>query len=261
MEQFYYQPTRMSLQLPRVTWAVQRLILANAAVFALQLLYMPAECLLAERYGAALAAPIHWFGFHPGRFFFGFIWQPLTYQFLHGGLMHLFMNMLWLFMFGPDVERLLGSRQFLRFYLACGALGVLATAFPYLLTGSYSPVIGASGAVMGVLVAFAMIDPKRQFFLFPLPVPITAAWLVILVALFNLLALRTGDSNISVATHFGGMIAGAGLMKAIPIYRHRRRGPFGFPFPGKGTDRANTRDRSGNVGEAVDNIFRFKDDL
>jgi membrane associated rhomboid family serine protease len=76
---------------------------------------------------------------------------------------------------------------------------------------------------MGVLVAFAMIDPQRQFLLFPLPVPVTAVWLVILVVIFNILMARSGNSGISVATHFGGMLAGGALMKGIPRYHSWRR--------------------------------------
>ncbi len=253
MRQYTFQQPRMMLQMPRITWAVQRLILLNAAIFALQLALRPFETWLILRYGASNATLLHWFGFHPGLLFLGRVWTPVTYQFLHGGLMHLFMNMLWLFVFGPDVERLLGSRQFVRFYLACGALGVLATMGPFLLSGEYATVIGASGAAMGVLAAFAMIDPERQFFLFPLPVPITATWLVILVVLFNLLALRAGDSNTSVATHFGGMVAGYVLMKAIPLYHHWKRTREG--------KRPDSRDGEEKIGEVVDNIFKFKDDL
>jgi membrane associated rhomboid family serine protease len=218
MDYHNYQQPRMTLQLPKITWGVQRLILLNAAIFALQLVLGPLETLL----GGAPGLHTDYLGFQPDWFFYGFIWTPLTYMFLHGGLMHLFMNMLWLFVFGPDVERLLGTRQFIRFYVACGALGVLATVGPYLLGGPSATVIGASGAAMGVLVAFAMIDPQRQFFMFPLPVPITAVWLVILVVLFNLVTLSAGTASISVATHFGGMLAGGFLMKAIPLY-HRRR--------------------------------------
>lgn len=254
MQQYYDQDMRMSFQMPRVTWAVQRLILLNAALFTLQLLLMPLETWLQS----PRLSMLHWFGFHPGMFYRGFVWTPLTYQFLHGGIMHLFMNMLWLFVFGPEVERVLGSRQFVRFYLACGALGVLATGLPYVLTGRYSTVIGASGATMGVLVAFAMIDPDRKFYMFPLPVPLTATWLVILVVLFNIMGMRAGDPTTSIATHFGGMITGGLLMKGIPMFNQWRRKQMLFKdHPGKSDGKDSKSD--GGIGEAVDNIFRFKD--
>lgn len=252
MEHFTYQQPRMSLQLPRITWGVQRLILLNVGIFTVQLLLHPLEVFLNLQ-----GLLVDFFGFQPAWLFRGYLWMPLTYMFLHGGLMHLFMNMLWLFVFGPDVERLLGTRQFIRFYLGCGALGVLATLFPYLLGGQYANVIGASGAAMGVLVAFAMMDPQRQFYMFPLPVPITAVWLVILVVLFNLLTLRAGASNVSVATHFGGMLSGAFLMKAIPIY-HRWRFQGArirlYDAETPETDRVSERLR-----EAVDKIFRNRE--
>ncbi len=255
MQQYYEPQPRMSLQLPRITWAVQKLILVNVAIFALWLVLMPLEAWLVLRTGSERFSLLYWFGYHPGNFYSGFLWTAITYQFLHGGLLHLFMNMLWLFIFGPEVERTLGSRQFIWFYLACGGLGVLATGIPYVLTGEYAIVIGASGATMGILVAFAMIDPQRQFFLFPLPVPITATWLVILVVLFNVMGMSAGDSNTSIATHFGGMLAGAILMKAIPLVNHWRREQTRF---GGRTDR-NKAEKDDSIGDAVDNIFRFKD--
>lgn len=220
MTQFSFQQRSSFFHTPRITWAVQMLILMNIAGFVVQLLAHPVEQWLANPW----LRIDEWLAFQPAAFLRGLVWTPFTYQFLHGGLLHLFLNMLWLFVFGPDVERLLGSRQFIFFYIGCGALGVLATLVPYLAGESAGPmIIGASGATMGVLVAFAMIDPKRQFFLFPLPVPITAVWLVILVVMFNILTLNSGHSGISVATHFGGMLAGFALMKLIPRYHSWRR--------------------------------------
>lgn len=251
MEQYYYQQPRTNLQIPKITWGVQRLILLNAAIFALQLAVRPVEVLF-----NAFGITEDFLGFQPALFFHGFLWTPLTYQFLHGGLMHLFMNMLWLFFFGPDVERVLGTRQFVRFYLACGVIGVLATLAPYFLGGEYATVIGASGAAMGVLVAFAMIDPQRQFFLFPFPMPITAVWLVILVVLFNLVTMSAGNSSISVATHFGGMFAGWLLMKAIPKY-HRWRYQGGGLHLYDADKEAGGSDPAGErLRDAVDRIFR-----
>jgi len=260
MRPYYEQDMRMSFQMPRVTWAVQRLILLNALLFTLQLLLMPLETWLIMETGSDRFTLIHWLGFHPGLFFrgFPFFWTPLTYQFLHGGLMHLFMNMLWLFVFGPEVERALGSRQFVRFYLACGALGVLATGLPFVLAGHYNMVIGASGATMGVLVAFAMIDPERKFYMFPLPVPLTATWLVILVALFNIVGLRAGDTTTSIETHFGGMLAGGLMMKGIPLFNHWRRERLTFKDQSQKSPH-NDSDFKSKIGEAVDNIFQFKD--
>ena len=202
----------------RITYTVQRLILANCAVFGLQLL-LDVVFGLRVAHGAFAAPPggvfARWLAFWPAGFLAGALWQPFTYMFLHGGLLHLFLNMLWLFFFGKDVERALGTRAFLLFYLTCGAVGVLATFIPAMLWGGAS-VTGASGAVMGVLVAFALINPDREFFMFPIPMPINARALVLIVIAMNvLLAFQPG--NTSVATHFGGMAVGFLYMKAIPF--------------------------------------------
>ena len=233
---------------PNITWAVRWIILVNAAVFAGQLVLAPVEVVT-----GGTARVVETFGFTSGSLFHGMLWQPVSYQFLHLGLMHLFMNMLWLFFFGPEVERLLGSRQFIRFYLACGALAVLGTLVPLAAFGFFPTMCGASGSVMGVMVAFAMIDPKRQFFLFPLPVPISATGMVVLVFVMNVVSGLNGSMP-EMVTHLGGMAAGYGLMKAIPHYYRWRRGQAREKL--KSTKDGDDPDK---VGEAVDNIFKFKD--
>ena len=222
MNQYAYYQERWSFTGPRITWAVQRLILANVLVFALQQLWDPLEVLLLYRGGYTPEALDVLFGFQAHRFLAGQVWKPLTYQFLHGGLMHLFMNMLWLYLFGPQVERVLGTRQFFRFYLLCGGLGVMAVFVPHLVnyvlhgsTGATANVIGASGAVMGVMVAFAITDPERQFYLFPLPVPLNARALILIVIAMNVITALSGG-GVSVSTHFGGMAVGYLYMKFIP---------------------------------------------
>jgi membrane associated rhomboid family serine protease len=165
--------------------------------------------------------------------------------------MHLFMNMLWLFFFGPDVERVLGTRSFFRFYLICGAGGVMATMLPYFLQGEPTNVVGASGAVMGVMVAFAVAEPDREFFLFPFPWPVNARALVMIVVVMNIIS-SLGGTSVSVWTHFGGMAVGYLYMKILPVFigmkRERRR-----------KDVKSKKSPNDKVGEAVDNIFKFDD--
>ena len=233
---------------PNITWAVRWIILVNIGVFAGQLVLAPLEVMT-----GGTARVLETFGFTAASLFHGMLWQPVSYQFLHLGLMHLFMNMLWLFFFGPEVERLLGSRQFIRFYLGCGALAVLCTLVPLALFGFAPTMCGASGSIMGVMVAFAMIDPKRQFFLFPFPVPISAVGMVVLVLVMNLISGLNG-SMAETVTHLGGMAAGYGLMKAIPWYYQWRREQAREKLK-----RSKDGDDPGKVGEAVDNIFKFKD--
>ena len=96
----------------RITYAVQRLILINTAIFAFQLLLdipLGYPIVHGEISGPPGGFVITWLGFQPGAFLNGALWKPVSYMFLHGGLMHLFLNMLWLFFFGPEVERTLGS--------------------------------------------------------------------------------------------------------------------------------------------------------
>ncbi len=247
----YYREFRFAESNDRITWAVQRLIIANSLVFAAQLL-------LDIPLGAPLSAGMAPGGiveevlaFQPVALLMGGVWKPLTYMFLHGGLQHLFFNMLWLFFFGPEVERTLGTRQFFRFYVVCGAVGVLATFVPALLYGTSQEVVGASGAVMGVLVAYAMVNPEREFFLFPLPIPINARALVVIVVALNVV-MGMNDSGVSVATHFGGMAVGFLYMKAVPLFREWQRRQWR-------AKRGGAEGAKDHVGEAVDNIFKFED--
>jgi membrane associated rhomboid family serine protease len=228
----------------RITWAVQTLILANIIAFAVQLvLDIPFGGLAIRTPGGFVAEYLF---FVPSEFLQGYLWQPFTYMFLHGGLMHVTINMLWLYMFGPEVERVLGSRQFFRFYFICGALGVLVNLLPII--NPRGSVVGASGAVMGVLVAYAMANPERQFYFFPFPFPINARAMVLIIIAMNIFSGLSGDST-SVATHFGGMAVGAAYMKFIPALRawQNQRNRPGQP----------KRDPLDEVGEAVNNIFKF----
>ncbi len=236
---------------PPITWAVQRLIVLNVCIFALQLLIEPIEQLILPRSLEQTSNLFIILGFSPMDFLSGRLWQPLTYQFLHGGILHLFLNMLWLFIFGPDVERTLGTRQFYKFYLVCGIFAVMLTFLSYFMYGRDPSVVGASGAIMGVLVAYAVIDPEREFFLFPLPFPINARALVIIVIFMNIISALGHGNNVSVATHFGGMITGYVYMALRPKFAQwqlqRRKSKI---KPEANEDK---------VGDAVNNIFNFKD--
>jgi membrane associated rhomboid family serine protease len=138
-------------------------------------------------------------------------WTLVTYALLHGGIMHLLLNMLGLWMFGGDVERMLGTPRFLRFFVGCVAGGGLLYAAVGLLRGIASPVIGASAGVLGVSAAFAVFFPNRQLFVFPLPFPISAKIFVIVfaaVTVFSSVAPNPGDLTAHLA-HLGGLAVGA----------------------------------------------------
>ncbi len=258
MSQYQYNEG-WAISAPRITWAVQRLIVGTALIFALQLVWDPFEAYLLRVQGWIPDSFDRFFSFQMVSFAHGYLWQPFTYMFLHANLMHLAMNMMMLFFFGPDIERVLGTRQFFRFYLVCGAVAVMATYIPYsvqyLIHGpgpGDSSVLGASGAVMALLVAFAMTDPERQFFLFPLPVPVNARLLVVIVVVMNMIS-GLQEGGVSTSTHFGGMAAGYAYMKLLPLinrWKSSRRHQGGSGGAKSEFDR---------IGDAVDNIFRFNE--
>lgn len=133
------------------------------------------------------------------------IWQPFTYMFVHGGTWHLLFNMLGLFFFGVQLERRIGSNEFLLFYLLSGVLAGALSFAVYWLTGTYNvALVGASGAVFAVLLAFATYFPTATILLFGI-IPIRAPILVVGYAaleLFNMLS-RTGG-NVAHMTHLIG---------------------------------------------------------
>jgi membrane associated rhomboid family serine protease len=152
------------------------------------------------------------------------LWQPLTYLFLHGGLMHLLFNMLFLWMFGVDLERAWGTRRFWNYFLVTGVgagiINVLVkTALdPHGVGTSLAPTIGASGAIYAVLVAAAIMFPDRQVWLIPFPVQIPMKiYVIAAVAIEFFFTLGAGGDNVSHVTHLGGILVG---------YVYLRRGSF-----------------------------------
>ena len=231
-----------------VTYAVQRLIIATTIAFAAQLIV----AVPAAGFGARALTLEYWLGLNPALVKFGAVWQLVTYMFLHGGLLHLFFNMLTLYFFGPDVERILSTRQFFRFYLLCGAAGGLCQFGLAMLQGSYAPTIGASGAALGVLAACAVAYPKREVYLFPLPFPL---YMWALAALFFVLSLTSDRSAAGTAwaAHAGGMAFGFAYMKLAPTVRAW----FDRPAAPKGPADTPPKDA---IGDAVDNIFKFDEE-
>lgn len=244
MSTYYYQQSFSPSFSRPVTYAVQRLILANVLVFAGQLIVqVPVAGLTDQRLD-----PEYWLAFQPNLFLRGCLWQAATYMFLHGGLWHLFFNMLTLYFFGPDIERILSTRQFFRFFILCGVMGALASLVAAIMFGNAAPVIGASGAVLGVLAAYATAYPQREIYIFPIPFPIYA-WALALVLFIFSLTLDASNPGTAWAAHAGGMVFGFGYMKLTPsllswLERRAAARPRG-------------KDPLDAVGEAVDNIFKF----
>jgi membrane associated rhomboid family serine protease len=148
-----------------------------------------------------------------------FIWQPLTYLFLHGSIFHILFNMLVLWMFGVQLERLWGTRFFFRYYFAAGIGAALITIAVSLLPFSFSqatyiaPTIGASGAIYGLLLAFAVCYPEAPILLFLL-FPIPAKYFVIILGSIAFLSAPRGD-GVAHITHLGGLIAGYLFLKHL----------------------------------------------
>jgi len=149
-----------------------------------------------------------------------FLWQLATYIFLHGGITHLLFNLLALWMFGGELESYWGSRKFLRYFLFCGiGAGICTVIFtPY----QFIPVIGASGAIYGILLAFGWLFPNRLiyiYFLFPIP----AKYMVIIFGLIELFSSMEGTGGgVAHLTHLGGLLFGLFYM-AYPTIRQRIR--------------------------------------
>ncbi|MFH1476654.1 MAG: rhomboid family intramembrane serine protease [Verrucomicrobiota bacterium] len=154
------------------------------------------------------------------------LWQAATYLFLHGGLWHLILNMLGLFFFGPETERTIGTRRFLALYFICGILAGLGWI---LISGTpASHCLGASGAIFGVLGAFAGLFPQRPVTLlvfFVIPVTLRARTLAIALGLFSLLAIVGQPGQIAYAAHLVGGLAGY-LYGAYGVNQGFGRGSF-----------------------------------
>ena len=196
-------------------WVI-RLIAANAVVYLLRITVLTGSTL------------VDYFGFTPSVFIRQ-PWSAITYMFLHGGFMHLFFNMLVLFFFGPAVESKMGSRNFLRYYVLCGLGGA---ALSFIFAFESVPIIGASAAVFGVALAFAVNWPDARVFIFPFPIPIKVKWLVAFLVISTLIYARMGvQDGIAHFAHLGGLLFGA-------AYLLHERGYFGrLAAPRKRTSR------------------------
>jgi membrane associated rhomboid family serine protease len=197
--------------------AVLNLIIANVIVFV-------AQNVFGERNSFDLFALHHYKAdvFKPH--------QIITHMFMHGGIIHLLFNMYGLFMFGSIIEKIWGSKRFIFFYFACGLgaaiLQLGSYAFEYRQVDNATlnleeiiiyqkalsayATVGASGAIMGIVVAFGYLFPNTEMMIMPIPIPVKAKWLVMIIVaidLFSGIANRPGD-NVAHFAHLGGAITG-----------------------------------------------------
>jgi len=184
-----------------MTPAVKQLIWANVIVF-LAVALLPIGGWAIEIFGLTPAATLTQL----------MVWQPVTYLFLHGGIGHILINMLILWMFGVQLERLWGTKFFLRYYFVVGIGAAVVTIVVALLPFAFSapmyvtPTIGASGAIYGLLMAFALYYPETpilMFFLFPVP----AKYFVMIVGAIAFLSTPRGG-GVAHLTHLGGLAIG-----------------------------------------------------
>jgi membrane associated rhomboid family serine protease len=193
--------------IPNVIFA---LLVANGLVFALQQF---AQQFLVINFGL-------WPAGAPGSPFAP--WQVLSYAFLHGSVMHIAFNMLALWMFGRELEALMGSKRFLAYYFACVVGAALVQLTVARLQGLVYPTIGASGGVFGILLAYGMAFPNRMIMLLIPPIPMRAKYFVVLYGLLELYLGVSGNApGIAHFAHLGGMLFGYLLLRYWSAQRRR----------------------------------------
>ena len=197
--QFQSNPGEVSYKPTLFTNAIKVLVSVNFGIFVLQTL-SNAEGLFFPLFG--LVPRMVWSEL--------MIWQPFTYLFFHGGIWHVLINMFVLWMFGSELERLWGKSHFLKFYFVTGVgSGFLTMLFSL---QSITPIVGASGAVYGVLLAYGLTYPNRQIYLYGI-IPIKSIWFVIGIGMIAFMSSFNNISQVSHITHLSGMLIGYLMLK------------------------------------------------
>ena len=197
--QFQSNPGEFSYKPTLFTNAIKILVSVNFGIFVLQTL-SNAEGLFFPLFG--LVPKLVWSEL--------MIWQPITYLFFHGGIWHVLINMFVLWMFGSELERIWGKNHFIKFYFVTGIGSGLITMILNL--GSMTPIVGASGAVYGVLLAYGLTYPNRQIYLYGI-IPIKSIWFVIGIGFIAFMSSFNNLSQVSHVTHLSGMLIGYLMLK------------------------------------------------
>ena len=207
-----------------LTPVIKKLVIIMGAVFLLQMVVSGSISLY-----LGLVPILVWKKF--------FLWQLATYIFLHGGIGHILFNLLALWMFGGELESYWGSRKFLIYFFFCGIGAGIFTIV--LLRHQYIPIIGASGAIFGILLAYGWLFPNRLiyiYFLFPIP----AKYMVIIFGLIELLSSRSGTGGgVAHVTHLGGLFFGLLYMAYAPVRQKIRRKYYKRKWSQRGPDNKN----------------------
>ena len=203
--QFQSNPGQLSYKPSLFTDAIKTLISVNFAIFILQSI-SSSEIMFFSNFG--LVPKLVWSQLK--------IWQPFTYMFFHGDIWHVLINMFVLWMFGSELERIWGKKNFLRFYFITGVGSGLGT----MLFGLQStiPIVGASGAIYGVLLAYGVMFPNRTVYLYGI-IPIKSIWFVIGIGVIAFFSSFNNFTNISHLTHLFGMIIGYLYLKRPVHFR------------------------------------------
>lgn len=192
--------------IPNVVFA---LLILNGLVYALQISFPE----ILDRF--VLYSP------NTGRFM---PWQLLSYGFMHStkGIYHIAFNMLALWMFGREMEQVMGARRFLTYWLVCVIGAGVVQILVSMISGQPSATVGASGGVLGLLLAFAMAFPNRIIVLLIPPIPMKAKYFVVVFGLITLyLGFSGGAPQIAHFAHLGGMLSGFIMLKFWAMRRRR----------------------------------------
>ena len=197
--QFQSDPGQFSYKPALFTDAIKILVSINFGIFLLQTIART-EGMFFPLFG--LVPKLVWSEF--------MLWQPFTYLFFHGSIWHVLINMFVLWMFGSELERLWGKEHFLKFYFVTGVGAGLVTIIFGL--NSMTPIVGASGAVYGVLLAYGLTYPNRTVYLYGI-IPIKSLWFVIGIGVIAFMSSFDNVSQISHLTHLSGMVIGYLMLK------------------------------------------------
>ena len=207
----------MTLSLPPFTTAVKWLLIVNAAVFGLTTVLDA----FFRSFGGVFS---YAFALTPALVLHGMVWQLVSYSFLHANISHIFFNLLWLWWFGAQLEMDWGYRKFLEFYFFC-VIGAALTTIVVSFTGfggitPATPTVGASGGILGVLMAFGMLYGDSEIWLFPIPFSVKARYFVIGIVLFTLYEAVTAThqrgQSVAYIAHLGGLLFGFLYVKFMP---------------------------------------------
>ncbi len=189
-------------QFQQIPVVVKNILIINVILFVAQTIMRQSGIDLAQYLALA---PINTVYFKPYQF--------ITYMFMHADVMHILFNMFGVYMFGSILENIWGAKRFLNFYLLCGLGGAALQAGINYLTGDFAYLVGASGALFGLLVAFAMMFPNTYLNIYFM-IPVKAKYLVTAYAAFEVIGavLNRSNDNVSHLGHIGGLIVGVIIM-------------------------------------------------